>query len=195
MENRSQDRRSRLTRQMIRAALVELMRGSALHEISVKRLCEAADVNRSTFYRYYGTTYDVYKELLDEVSAEIFRLAGDCPEGPHRLRRQLTAIFSYIEQNRPLFLVLMSENGALSLGETFTKLVDRMADFGDRSELALYSTQFISAGATSIVWIWLSREDRLSPAALAGLLSAILLHGVKKAMAFAGEGETAAGGR
>ena len=47
----TESRRTRYTRRAMQDALIELLRNQPLGSITVKALCERADVNRSTFTR------------------------------------------------------------------------------------------------------------------------------------------------
>lgn len=49
----TESRRTRYTRLAMQDALVELLQDQPLGSITVKALCERADVNRSTFYAHY----------------------------------------------------------------------------------------------------------------------------------------------
>ena len=59
----TESRRTRYTRRAMQDALIELLRNQPLGSITVKALCERADVNRSTFYAHYASI----EELLHEV--------------------------------------------------------------------------------------------------------------------------------
>ena len=50
MAEKEENRRVKYTKRVIKEALIELMANRQVGEISVKKLCEKADVNRSTFY-------------------------------------------------------------------------------------------------------------------------------------------------
>ena len=189
MNEPREDRRSKLSRRMLKDALIELMKTKSIHDISIKKVCETADVNRSTFYRYYESPYQLYDEIIADVSEEIRARVERCPEGPNRLRRMLTDIFTYIEEERELMLVLLSSNGNIGLGETFSELVSRLSTGNRDSELNMYCTQFITAGLTNIVWIWLHNEKRRSPKEIAMMLSALFTYGVNKAMLLSGQPE------
>ncbi len=181
-----EDRRSKLSKQMMKDALTELMKTKSIHEISVKRLCETADVNRSTFYRYYSSPYDLYDEIIEDVSRDLISLTEATPPGPHRLRAVLTQVLTYVERQRPLMLVLLSSNGDLNIGERMSNFVSRFTPGYVDTEFARYCTQFITAGLISITWLWLNQEDRKSPREMAAMLSVMLLHGVKRAMTISG---------
>ena len=66
MHGNKQDKRSVRTCAAIESALLRLLGDSDINEITIKRLCEEADVNRTTFYLHYTsavsyTHLDVYK--------------------------------------------------------------------------------------------------------------------------------------
>jgi AcrR family transcriptional regulator len=65
------NRRVRLTKQIIKESLIELMREYPISKISVKMLCEAADINRSTFYAHYTDTNDLLRHIQQEVISEV----------------------------------------------------------------------------------------------------------------------------
>jgi len=60
------DRRILLSKMMLQEALIKILEQKKLSEISVLELCEKANVNRTTFYKYYRDISD----LLDEIKAE-----------------------------------------------------------------------------------------------------------------------------
>lgn len=54
MEHEKEDRRTRRTRQLLRDALLSLLKGNRYDDISVQDIIERADVARSTFYVHYA---------------------------------------------------------------------------------------------------------------------------------------------
>lgn len=88
-ETRKLDRRTAYTRMVIRDALYDLLKTKHLDEITVKELCEKADINRATFYRNYLDLYDLFEKLEEELTRKAFGDAG-MEEGRYRL---LTLIF------------------------------------------------------------------------------------------------------
>ena len=47
------DNRVRITKMMIRNALLQLLKEKTLQTITVRELCQVADINRGTFYTHY----------------------------------------------------------------------------------------------------------------------------------------------
>ena len=61
MENKKMDQRVRLTRNLLKNALVQLMQEQHIAKISIRAICEVAGINRSTFYVHYTDQYDLLK--------------------------------------------------------------------------------------------------------------------------------------
>lgn len=177
------DRRVRMTRHLLQTSLIELMKEKSLHEISIKKICENADVNRTTFYRYYHSQYDLYNEILADISEEVRARIRPLSE-ENALLNSLTDILTYAEENREIILVILSRNGSLIIGEMFTKTVSSRIDPDNISELSMYCTQFISAGMANILWTWLNKENRRSAKDVAMTINTILMHGVRRAILF-----------
>ena len=74
------DRRTRYTKQVIKDSLMELLRTTPIEQITVKALCEQAEINRATFYNHYETLtvlmeeieYETYKNFMDLLSTAMF---------------------------------------------------------------------------------------------------------------------------
>ena len=49
MENK-ESRRVTMTKMLLKTALIELMQEKPFQQITIKELCEQADLNRTTFY-------------------------------------------------------------------------------------------------------------------------------------------------
>lgn len=66
-----EDKRKRLSVELLKRALIELLLKKDISKISIKELCETAGINRSTFYTYYDTQYFLLEEIEDEVLNEL----------------------------------------------------------------------------------------------------------------------------
>jgi hypothetical protein len=59
------------TRNNIREAFLELRSKNALEKVRVKRLCELALINKTTFYKHYQDIYALSEEIEDETILSI----------------------------------------------------------------------------------------------------------------------------
>ena len=107
METGKTDRRVQYTKRALTSALIDLMRENHISKISVKALCAAADVNRSTFYAHFRNQYDllayIEAEALEDLKA---RLMAD---GEPRTRN-VEKILEYAKENADVFLMLLDES-------------------------------------------------------------------------------------
>ena len=80
MKSDSVDKRTARTKITLHNALLELLKTKKVSEVSVHELCEKADINRGTFYKYYKNVQDIlsitenelfkqYAELFSEITA------------------------------------------------------------------------------------------------------------------------------
>ena len=64
---RKTDRRTLMTKQMIKDALLELLAHTPYEKVTVSALCRQAEITRATFYLHYDNTESVLSELLDDA--------------------------------------------------------------------------------------------------------------------------------
>lgn len=67
MALRKTDRRTLMTKVIIKDALLELLQNTLYEKITVTALCRQAEVTRATFYLHYNNIDDVLDELLDDA--------------------------------------------------------------------------------------------------------------------------------
>lgn len=68
-----QDHRIRLTKLLLREAFLDLLVEKPVAKITVKELCEQANVNRATFYAHYRDLFDLHEEIERELAHTIMR--------------------------------------------------------------------------------------------------------------------------
>ncbi|MBQ3162202.1 MAG: TetR/AcrR family transcriptional regulator [Oscillospiraceae bacterium] len=61
------------TKQSISNAFIDLRSKKSLEKITIKELCETAQINKSTFYVYYRDIYDLSDKIEDEIVSEVIR--------------------------------------------------------------------------------------------------------------------------
>ena len=119
MKDLHENRRVRMTRLLIKNALLELLEKQDMANITVTAVCDAADVHRSTFYKYYTDTASLMREIEQDFLDQIPKpLPGFSRK---QLLKDTAAFFDYVKQNEKASRVLFSE----STSNSFTaRLVD-----------------------------------------------------------------------
>ena len=93
--NVKNNRRHQETIDNIENAFVSLLRDKELNKISVTELCEAAKIDRSTFYANYEDISDLANEVSTKIEIEL-------EEQPHT-DGEFAWIFEYIQANKDVF--------------------------------------------------------------------------------------------
>ena len=110
MKNSKLDRRIKYTRKMIRHSFLQLLEEKPLGKITVKEICEKADINRATFYAHYEDVYDLLCKIEEEFYQEVLSFAGDM--GQENYTGILPAeILKKIRENEELCKAMFSKYG------------------------------------------------------------------------------------
>ena len=65
------DRRVKYTKKVIKETFLNLLETKDISQITVKEICEIADVNRATFYRYYLDIYDLLEKIEEDLIEDL----------------------------------------------------------------------------------------------------------------------------
>ncbi|MFV0400034.1 MAG: TetR/AcrR family transcriptional regulator [Oscillospiraceae bacterium] len=162
-----EDRRVRLTKRMLKESLLELLHGGAdIHKISVRELCERADINRSTFYKYYGSQYDLLKEMEDDWFGQIEQNIGDSTalDSFH-----LQDVLNYVNENLELSRLLCNSNVDPDFAQrlfslpSVSRLIQESLPLDNMGYAADYVHECHVNGGYSLIKLWLNKEERESP--------------------------------
>ncbi len=71
MKSKNADRRVKYTKMVIKNSLVKFLKEKPISKITVKEICEDADINRATFYAHYTDQYDLLQRIENEIIDDI----------------------------------------------------------------------------------------------------------------------------
>ena len=166
------DARVKYTKMVLKDSLLALMREKPAGKITVKELCEGAELNRTTFYLHYGKPADVLAEIEDELIGRTQACLRELKEENAVFRLQ--ALLEYIRDNREMFRAVMCEHGTDSFRRRFFESVfpdGVMNDTWQRDQqLQSYTEGYLVSGTFAAVYTWLLNDCALSPVQLAELV-------------------------
>lgn len=153
----------RRTKRIIRDSFLILLEKKSFEQITVRDLCEEADVNRATFYRYYPDLYALNDELADDLFQKMFTdLAEQSTRIGKRGETSVKGLFwealTIIEENKRLCLILLGNPAgsfALRLRTAFEKAIYLRDDYRLVQETDLMMSYMIG-GVFSAVHAWLA---------------------------------------
>jgi AcrR family transcriptional regulator len=179
MKELKQSRKTEYTRMVLRNSLAELMREKPVTKITIKELCEKADINRTTFYTHYQDQYELLRQVEDETLAYVEDMLKQYNDkySKREVTQMLEELFQYISNNSNSIQVLLSENGDTNFQKKvfhyFIHNEQVMKYFPDKTlntETKEYFSVFAVNGAIGLMQHWLKNDMRLPVRELAKLL-------------------------
>lgn len=182
------DRRVRRTKALLIQAFITLLETRSFKDITVKDLCETADINRGTFYLHYKDIYDMIAQIEQDILEQLELMISSHPleelsASPYTL---IYDIFQFTSENASLCKTLLSQNGDISFLMKIKNLCrDRFIEAcassfreEDRAHIE-YSYNFIASGCVGLVESWLFSERPESPKEMAALANSIIISGIR----------------
>ena len=187
MNQKKEDRRVRVTKKVISESFIELMQQYPITKISVKMICESADINRSTFYSHYADQYDLLSKIQHEVAGGIKENISPTrfTENNKDAVSVIIRILEYAKENAPLFRVLLSEHSNSTFQEELKYLVREktLEEMGGDAQLGASVTKYIELfainGILSIIARWLEDDCADTPEFLANLIMKLIMQGIR----------------
>lgn len=175
---READRRVKYTKMVLRESLLSILQKKPVSRISVTEVCEAAGLNRGTFYAHYADPYELLTKIENDLYQELeSALAKDVARGD--IDMLLANIMGVLDRNRDMCRVLLGENG----GTQFINRILGMARAffiqmwtckkGVPEGTADYIYRYLSAGSVDVVRHWLLNDDARPLGEVARIISGI----------------------
>jgi AcrR family transcriptional regulator len=174
------DRRVRKTRRLLHEALVTLILERGWDAVSVRDVCEKADVGRSTFYVHFADKENLLLSGFDELhlAMEQIRSTAKVPFG------FLGPLAAHAAENARLVQALFGRQSGQSVQWRFRDVLASLVE----AELKLLKvskaarplmTRFIAGGAAEVLMSWLDHPQATSAEKLATDLQKLALAAVE----------------
>ena len=164
------NRRTVLTKRIFKETLMDLMKEKPISKITIKEICDLADMSRSTFYLHYQDQYDLLEDIEKEVLENTFK-------NLHKLNSELTAIESitfflqYVRKNKTVFSILLCQSETHSFQEGIMQSVQSyiqtiLPEISDKLE-ENYMYSFIMHGCLHVIIDWIYHDFNIPEEKLA----------------------------
>ena len=162
--NTKNNQRTRLSKLLFKNALMDLLKEKgSVAKISVRELCDRAELNRSTFYAHYNEPNDllmeIETELLDATEEHLKKIGEENDAGAHKY---ILSFLQYIKQNDKQFRTLLIDSADPEFRSRFMQ--QSIIQFVENlrielpKELEQYIFSYILNGSTGIIIQWI-RSD------------------------------------
>ena len=163
MKEMKESRKTKYTHMALKDSLIELMKQKSIAQITIKEICDNADINRTTFYAHFTDQYQLLKSIEDEtlswVKEIIAAFSGKTEKKDFLIN--IERIFEYLIENKNHIQVLMSEQGDIDFQRNLlvviyeqcaTWLTDVLVTDISKSELFFV---FLVNGSVGLIQHWL----------------------------------------
>lgn len=157
-------------------AFLTLLAKKDFEFITVKEICEAAGVNRSTFYLHYETVGDLLEEsvqyindrFLEYFQASAVELLPEIQESAldklvFITPKYLVPYLNYVRDHRQLFRTALQKSGSLRLETVYSRMFEAVFDpvldrFRILPQERQYKMAFYIHGLTGMIDEWLQND-------------------------------------
>lgn len=180
------DRRVKYTKMVLRESLIELLHNKPISRITIKELCETADLNRATFYTHYADQFDLLKQIETELITDINSYLDNfnIEAGETDLTQMIFRILEYIEKNKELCCVLLGENGDMDFRTNVFQLLRERVVFEWKKnrqvddDTAEYIYTYVVTGCIGVISKWLLDKDPKPSQSMAEFIACLVNKGI-----------------
>ncbi|WP_307723651.1 TetR/AcrR family transcriptional regulator [Tenuibacillus multivorans] len=179
------DRRKKYTRKVLKESLISIMNEKPVSSITVKEICEIADINRSTFYTHYADQYDLLDKIEEEIAEDINQYLSSHSFIIEEESLQMSQrLLEYIAKNKWMIQTLLSEHGDPTFEKRLMDIAQRfmMNNWRDVNHLdedhSRYLSTFTVSGAVNVIKDWIDNDMDQSPKEMAVMISCFANYGL-----------------
>lgn len=158
-----ENQRVRLTKKLFKNSLIELLKESSIYTISVTELCKKAELNRSTFYKYYENIFDV----MADIEYDVINEGGNCikeinGKNINDIYKSVNELLLNIKENKDAYFVIINQEND---SEFYKNMLEKVVDFFKYQTAMLninikenenYIYSYIISGSASVIKNWIN---------------------------------------
>ena len=177
--NTKNNQRTRISKLLFKNALMDLLKEKgSISKVSVRELCDRAELNRSTFYAHYqepkDLLHEIETELLGATEEHLKKIGQENDIGAHKY---LLSFLQYIKENDKPFRTLLIDAAdpdfrSRFMQQSIIQFVDNLRIVLPK-ELEQYIYSYILNGNTGIIIQWVRSNYAIDENEIVNLLFAI----------------------
>lgn len=179
------DRRVKYSKMVIKKSFVQLLKEKNISKITIKELCELADVNRATFYAHYTDQYDLLEQIEQELMSGInqYIISDLFHESTKTPVSMLVKILDFIKDNAELFHLFLNVNNDFQFEQQLIALISEQHffPFFEQNKTSIEDSEyiflFLANGCVGVIQRWLKDGTKKSSQEVAELIIQLSLYG------------------
>ena len=169
------DKRVIHTRRVLRRTLLDLMKSKPVSQITVKEICDIAEINRNTFYSHYGAPVDILTEIENEYY-EKMRQIRELAIQDGNVTALVLGIMNTLLENKEFGIVLYGTNNDMRGAErhyqdAYSQVMITWIGTGTSTQAdhLRWLFTFLSGGINSMIRTWVQNGMKEDPKVIAQL--------------------------
>lgn len=170
-----ESRRVQMTKRLLNDSMLELLKEKPPEKLTVSEICRSADVNRSTYYKYYTDPLQQYEmakqQTIDGISELIESYDFKKLVAKKELRKFVMTILDYVEEHIEIVRALDKYSGvefwyglSTRIGESFLKGSNHNIE---PPEDIMEMGAFVFTGSYALIFRWVNMGQPKDKEALA----------------------------
>lgn len=162
-----------------------LLKEKQIATITVKQICELADINRSTFYAHYADLYDLLEQVEDELIDDMnMYLSTYNYEKKEEALKMTEKLLEYFSSKHDECQTLLNENSDSSFQKKVSIVAHHflMKNWMPAShidtDISEYLSSFIVNGSIQMIKRWLYNGMDKTPKEMAELMNTFINKGL-----------------
>lgn len=172
-------------------ALLRLLEKKDFEFITIKELCAAAKVNRSTFYLHYENTYELLAESIETLTTRFFatfagnskrcfaeKISSASVEELYLVTDEyLLPYLAFVKQNKTAFKAIRLRPDLFNAENSYREMFDTvfspiLSRFNVPEEEHAYRMEFYAKGLSAVVMRWVVSDCKESEEKIAEIIKA-----------------------
>jgi len=177
------DKRIVNTKKKLTETFFQLLAKKKINDITVLELCNKANINRTTFYKYYKDIDDLALKIEDELIADLEQYIVDIKR--NYLISFTSKIIEAISRNKDVYTKILSDNGDHTFLRKILNLVHTQS-IEEWQKLLKKATprdldniyNFIVDGTIGLIEAWIRNNCKDEPESIAIFINKICMSGL-----------------
>lgn len=173
--NTKNNQRFKDTEIRMQSVMLDLMKYTEFKKITVKKICEKAKVNRSTFYAHFTDIYDMLDKMEQELRKQLLENYGESSKNIIFSEQSFKLFLEHIKKHKYFYKVNLQTRKSFPLKQGYDKLWQiieprcKKAGITNKDEMLYYFIGF-QASFTMILKHWVDTDCALDEVEVARII-------------------------
>ncbi|MTW88023.1 TetR family transcriptional regulator [Virgibacillus dakarensis] len=172
---------------VLKDSIMKLLKEKQISAITVKEICELADINRSTFYAHFCDQFDLLEQIEEELIEDMGMYLSTYNVKKEDDALQMTEkLIEYFASKQDECQTLLNENSDSSFQKKVMVVTHRfiMKNWMEvvnhpNKDISEYLSSFIVSGGIQMLKVWLNNGMDKSPKEMAEIIINLVNTGIR----------------